>query len=915
VKKRRQSIGRKITVTVITAVFVAVTAATGFFLWRQTTQDYFSRISELEVTADVFSSVVAPHLARNERPQALIALRAIAKLPNIPYIAVIDAKGKPFAALGSAVLLTSGTVKVKGGGILGLLSTTALPVKVPIINAGRNIGSLVLLADISDLQQRLKIGLALTLAVASLASLLGVAIASAMRKKIVSPLADLSAAMSEVRSTHDFSKRVTKSSDDETGDLVEAFNDMLAQISTRDSALSRHRETLEQTVEERTRELREARDAAEGANKAKSDFLATMSHEIRTPMNGVMVMAELLAAAELQPRQQRYAEVIVRSGQSLLTIINDILDLSKIEAGKLELEQVEVSPCRVIDDVMSLFWERASSKGLDLAAFVTPDVPHQIIGDPVRLNQVLSNLVNNALKFTESGHVAIYVRSLGRAGDRVSLEFSIIDTGIGIPPDKVGKLFEAFSQADQSTTRKFGGTGLGLAICKRFVEAMGGDIRVESAEGKGSRFVFRFEAKTDAEYTTIDRDQLGSLRRAVVAVTGTTTPRAIASYLEVNGIDVAIIPPERLGNFDFTGHQAVFADPRALVGITGLQQQMTSPHRVVVTEIGNVSGEDLIRSGLADDLIMRPVARREMRDMIERIAHGERRGIRALQATAGEQAMPDFKGARILVADDNAVNREVIIEALRRLNVSVDVVADGREAVDAWSAMPYALVFMDCSMPVMDGFKATEVIRRLESQHEDGRRTPIIALTAHVAGSDADRWRRVGMDDYVIKPFTIKTIAGCLSRWVDSPVTATVPAAPPQEPQAVGPLTPDEMVADHHPGKDLPLLDQSILAELGGDGSDLVKRVSKLFVDHVPGALAEIDRNAVGDDVIALADAVHALKSMCANIGAARAAAACHHLETLARAGQAFDAADHTAVIAREARAALAEVARLQDAA
>ena len=914
-KKRRQSIGRKITVTVITAVFVAVTAATGFFLWRQTTQDYFSRISELQVTADVFSSVVAPHLARNERPQALIALRAIAKLPSIPYIAVIDANGKTFAALGSAVLLTSGAITVKGGGLLGLLSTTALPVKVPIINAGRNVGSLVLLADISDLQRRLKIGLILTLAVASMASLLGVVIANAMRKKIVSPLADLSAAMSEVRSTHDFSKRVAKSSDDETGDLVESFNDMLAQISTRDSALLRHRETLEQTVEERTRELREARDAAEGANKAKSDFLATMSHEIRTPMNGVMVMAELLAAAELQPRQQRYAEVIVRSGQSLLTIINDILDLSKIEAGKLELEQVEVSPCRVIDDVMSLFWERASSKGLDLAAFVTPDVPHRIIGDPVRLNQVLSNLVNNALKFTESGHVAVYVRSLGRTGDRVSLEFSIIDTGIGIPPDKVGKLFEAFSQADQSTTRKFGGTGLGLAICKRLVEAMGGDIRVESAEGKGSRFVFRIEARADAEYTTIDRDQLGALRRAVVAVAGTATPKAVASYLEINGIEVVIIPPERLGGFDFAGHQAVFADPRALAGLTGLQQQTLGPHRVVVAEIGDMAGEDLIRSGLADDLIMRPVARREMRDMVERIARGERRGIAALQATAGEVAMPDFQGARILVADDNAVNREVIIEALRRLNVSVDVVADGREAVDAWAAKPYALVFMDCSMPVMDGFKATEAIRRLEAQQDEARRTPIVALTAHVAGSDADHWRRAGMDDYVIKPFTIKTIAGCLSRWVGKPVAATEPATPPLELQAADTATPDDVVADHHPGEDLPLLDQTILAELGGDGSDLVKRVSRLFIDHVPDALAEIDRNAVGDDVIALADAVHALKSMCANIGAARAAAACHHLETLARTGQSFDAADHAAIIAHEAQAALAEVARLQDAA
>ena len=920
-KKRRQSIGRKITATIITAVFIAVTGATGFFLWRQTSQNFHARHAELEITANVFSSVVAPHLARRDKTQTLVALRAIAKMPSIPYIAVIDRNEKSFAALGSAILVTSGEDTRNAGGFLDLLLTAAVPVKVPVIDAGEEIGALVLLADISDLRNRLQLGLLLTLAVATAASLLGVAFANTMRRKIVAPLTDLSRAMSEVRTTHDFSMRVDKSSDDETGDLVDSFNDMLAQISVRDTALSRHRDTLEQTVADRTRELRVARDSAEAANKAKSDFLATMSHEIRTPMNGVMVMAELLAAAELPPRQQRYAEVIVRSGQSLLTIINDILDLSKIEAGKLDLEQVAVSPCGVIDDVMSLFWERASSKGLDLAAFVTPDVPHLIIADPVRLNQVLSNLVNNALKFTENGHVAVHVRTQGRTDDHVTLEFSVIDTGIGIPADKIGKLFEAFSQADQSTTRKFGGTGLGLAISKRLVEAMGGDIKVESREGKGSRFSFRIEARVEDAGCGVERGQLGALRKAVVATSGSATPQAIASYLQVHGIETAIVAPQSFTLDDIAGCQAIFGEPRALAALCEQTTAMSGLYRIVVTEIGDMAGEDLIRAGLADDIIMRPASRREMHEMVERLARGERRGVAALSATPGDAlVLPDFAGARILVADDSAVNREVIIEALRRFNVSVDVAANGREAVDAWTSGAYRLVFMDCSMPVMDGFEATATIRRAEAQHDGAGRTPIIALTAHVAGSDSDRWRRAGMDDYVIKPFTIKTIARCLIQWLGDPAGSADlggNAAPsPPTPAATNVVaTSPEIATAGQAGADVPLLDQTVLSDLGGDGSDLVIRVSRLFTEHVPGALAEIGSIADGGDLAALADAVHALKSMCANIGAARAAAACHRLETRVRTGQDCDVAAHVAAIAREAQAALTAVADLTQAA
>ncbi len=545
------------------------------------------------------------------------------------------------------------------------------------------------------------------------------------------------------------------------------------------------------------------------------------------------------------------------------------MDFSKIEAGRLELERLPVDLNELAENVTSLFSERARSKGLDLAALVDPAAPRRIAADPVRLGQVLGNLVNNALKFTDKGSVKLIIGKSPH--DPRHLEISVTDTGVGIPEAKLATIFDAFSQADQSTTRQFGGTGLGLTIAKRLVEASGGSIHVSSVVGSGSTFtvVLPMAEPKSRPWPALELSASG-LAFCLLDVSKEATASALERYLGASGYNVIRQPRPTAAQCRQVS--LVCTDAHALPELE-IAADGSCPLIVAIRDIGDSAAENAATSRRADAVLAWPLLRAEVEELLRRIVNGDTPLQPADDADWRSASPAKFRPFRVLVADDGAVNREVATEALRVIGATVETVENGAQAVQAVNASDYDLVLMDGSMPELDGFEATRRIRRTEQ--ETGRpRIPIVALTAHVVGAGADQWRDAGMDGIVHKPLSVDKLAQIIARLLPQLViadahksgfAAALEAPPPSD-------APEQPATDNEG----PLLDAGVLDQLhdlaSAGGGDLAKRVVELYVQHAPAALEDIRRAMLEGAPEPGRKAAHALKSMSFSIGASRVA-------------------------------------------
>jgi signal transduction histidine kinase/CheY-like chemotaxis protein len=655
-------------------------------------------------------------------------------------------------------------------------------------------------------------------------------------------------------------------------------------------------------LERSNRDLKQAKEAADAASRAKSEFLANMSHEIRTPLNGVLGMLEILLGTELAGRQRKLAETVQRSAEALLALINDILDFSKIEAGRLDLESIDFDVREVLEETVELLAPRAHAQGLEIAALLPASLETTMRGDPGRLRQILMNLIGNAIKFTERGHVVARVRDDGEAAGRRLLRFEVEDTGIGIASELHARLFRSFTQADGSMSRRYGGTGLGLAIVKQLTALMGGEVGLGSEVGRGSLFWCRipFDRPTALPVAAPGIAPLALRGRRAVLVGGHPVTRT-ALEEDLRSLGLA---PESFASAELARASCVGGAPAEIL----LVDEDVEHVDALRSELGDVRGLVLLTSTARDVrpatfgghppagaaiLLNKPVRRSPLaRALLD--ALGEAGADALPPLPAGRPTCP--LGLRVLLAEDNPINREVALAVLEDLGCRTVTVGTGIEACAAVRAGGFDLVFMDFQMPQMDGVEATRIIRGEEAAR-GGPRLPIVALTANAHPEDRERCLSAGMDDFVSKPYRREELRGALERWRP---TGRAPAPPPAPPPAAPPET-----------EVGPALNPAVLGRLRAvsrpGGPTLVERVLSLFASTAPRQLSDMMAALAAGDLPAVRLVAHALKGSAATIGALELARLLADVEAAARAGRPPTAAQ-LAPIGREHARVLAEV-------
>ncbi|MET0356880.1 MAG: response regulator [Cellvibrio sp.] len=870
---KHKTISRKITQLTMIVSSVAVLIAAMVGIWQQYEAAHRQMNTQLNILAQATAFNVASPSMFGDDQEASEALKVLHVDPEVVAARLILPNQQ--------VLAEYHRKNSEGEYLDGKKGDREISVNV--VWKGEIVGRLSMDVDLSGLRKQFHRQLGFALLTALMALTFAGLLANRFTRILIQPLRDLNELAQSVEEKGDYSMRApATNARDEVGLLTQRINSMLDRIETQDSELRKQHDLLEQRVEQRTLQLREETQRAEAASRAKSEFLAVMSHEIRTPLNGILGMTNMLIDSPLDAKQKRFARVARSSGEDLLAIINDILDFSKIEAGRLELEPRPFQLNGLLEDLAERYAPIAQGKGLELLCS-TPIPPLSVEGDSARLAQVLTNLLSNAIKFTAQGEVKLSVERVEEIAGKVNLLFSVRDTGIGISLDQRAKLFTAFTQADTSMTRKYGGTGLGLAISQRLIKLMGGEILLDSAFGEGSNFNFSISLPKVSDLRNYQLVE-GFENIRILVVDDNQTNREILEYWLSSWGSQPVMAESAPQALALLQQAALIGKPFQLLLTDWMMPDMDGGELIdaihkdprlenLSTVVLSSAGMDT-RPNLATKTIylLKPVRQSELHNLIASILAGdifkpvEGAPTIATEKLVNETWLPKLKG-RILLAEDNLVNQEVAMAMLQRMGLQAKIANNGVEVIERLAEETFDLVLMDCHMPIMDGFEATQKIREREMTQEITK-TPIIALTANAIIGDREHCLAKGMDDYLSKPFTLEQLHKILSQWL-----------PPESAD-----NSDQDVASVN-------IDSKIIAQLKNLKAGLLIRVIDLYLESSPKLLSDMEQAVAQQDTKNLYKIAHSLKNSSANLGVTDLTNLCRDLEIKGREGDLAEAA------------------------